>query len=182
MVRELDALLIGIADDRWDTPAENVGWSCRSTADHIAGDFAHYAGQVVGQPGDHYVKFGFDTSRAATGPQLAEVVSVAGGLLVAAIRTADPDSRGWHPHGLFSPSGFAVVGAAEALIHGHDIASALGIGWEPDAQSCQQVLDAVFPAVATNVSAPFVELLRQTGRVGGVSAPWNYGAVMCRED
>jgi len=79
VVRELDALLTKIPDDRWDTPADNVGWSCRRTAEHVAGDFAHYAGQVVGQPENHYVKFSFDTSRAGTGLELAEVVSVAGG-------------------------------------------------------------------------------------------------------
>lgn len=174
-VRELDALLTKIPDGRWDTPADNMGWSCRRTADHIAGDFAHYAGQVVGQPENHYVKFSFDTSRAETGLELAEVVSVAGALLVAAARTGSSDSRGWHPHGLFSPSGFAAIGAAEALVHGHDIASGLGMEWEPDPQSCRQVLEAVFPAVA-DASSPFEQLLHQTGRRGGVSGPWNYSA------
>lgn len=100
---------------------------------------------------------------------------MAGDLLVAAVRTGNSDSRGWHLHGLFNPSGFAAIGAAEALVHGYDIASGLGMGWEPDAQSCRQVLQAVFPAVA-DASSPLQQLLHQTGRRGGVPGSWDYGA------
>jgi hypothetical protein len=56
VVSELDALLRGIPAGAWESPAANVGWSCWLTADHISGDFAHYAAQIIGQPRDHYVK------------------------------------------------------------------------------------------------------------------------------
>jgi hypothetical protein len=131
LVEDLDALLGVVPDSEWQSPAASVGWTCWQTAEHIAGDFAHYAAQIVGQPRDHYVKFSFDTSRATTPDELREVVRVAGGILAAAVRTASPDCLGWHPHGYFSAAGFAAIGAAEGLVHGQDIAAGLGIAWWP---------------------------------------------------
>jgi hypothetical protein len=78
VVSELDVLLAGLQASAWESPAANVGWSCWRTVDHISGDFAHYAAQIIGQPRDHYVKFSFDTSRATTPAELPEVVRVAG--------------------------------------------------------------------------------------------------------
>ena len=75
------------------------------------------------------MKFSFDTSRATTPDELREVVRVAGGMLAAAVRTASPDCLVWHPHGYFTPGGFAAIGAAEGLVHGHDIAARLGRAW-----------------------------------------------------
>jgi hypothetical protein len=165
VVSELDALLHGIPAGGWQSPAANVGWSCWSTADHISADFAHYAAQVIGRPRDHYVKFSFDTSRATTPDELREVVRAAGGLLAAAVRTAGPDCLGWHPHGYFTPAGFAAIGAAEALVHGHDIAAGLGMAWSPAPRLGEQVLSAVFPDAERRTGSPALRtLLVQTGR------------------
>ena len=179
VVQELDTLLSGVPASGWKSPAANVGWSCRSTADHIASDFAHYAAQIIGQPHDHYVKFSFDTSRATTSDQLREVVRVSGGLLAAAVRTARPGCLGWHPHGYFTAAGFAAIGAAEGLVHGHDIAAGLNMPWSPNQRLCEHVLSMVFPGAAHGTSASAFEgLLSQTGRTPLARhepAPaWNY--------
>jgi hypothetical protein len=142
-----------------------VGWSCWQTVDHIAGDFAHYAAQIIGQPRDHYVRFSFDTSRASSPAELREVVRVAGGMLAAAVRLADPHCLGWHPHGYFSAAGFAAIAGAEGLVHGHDIAAGLGMAWSPSPRLCKQVLAAVFPDAESSAgSPPLTTLLIQTGR------------------
>lgn len=165
VVQAVDALLSGVPASGWASPAANVGWSCWSTADHISSDFAHYAAQIIGQPRDHYVRFSFDTSRATTPDELREVVRVSGGLLAAAVRTARPDCLGWHPHGYFTAAGFAAIGAAEGLVHGHDIAVGLNMPWSPDQRLCEQVLGVVFPGAAHDVSvSAFEGLLIQTGR------------------
>jgi uncharacterized protein (TIGR03083 family) len=181
VVGELDALLVGMPSSAWQSPAANVGWSCRDTADHIAGDFAHYAAQIVGQPPDHYVKFSFDTSRATTAAELCEVVRVAGGLLAAAVRTAGPHCLGWHPHGYFTAAGFAAIGAAEGLVHGYDIAAGVGMPWSPGQGLCEQVLRAVFPVADTTGRSPALRtLLIQTGRdsrpEGAPPPKWSYSA------
>jgi hypothetical protein len=181
VVQELDALLSGVPASGWESPAANVGWSCWSTADHISGDFAHYAAQIIGQPRDHYVKFSFDTSRATTPDELREVVRVSGGLLAAAVRTARQDCLGWHPHGYFTAAGFAAIGAAEGLVHGHDIAAGLNIPWSPDQRLCEHVLGVVFPGAAHGGPASAFEgLLIQTGRTQRPRHEpppvWNYAA------
>jgi hypothetical protein len=78
LVDELDALLGVVPESGCESPAASVEWTCWRTAEHIAGDIAHYAAQIIGQPRDHYVKFGFDTSRASMPDELREVVRVAG--------------------------------------------------------------------------------------------------------
>lgn len=181
VVRELDALLSSVPASGWESPAASVGWTCWRTADHICGDFAHYAAQVIGQPRDHYVKFSFDTSRATTPEELREVVRVSGGLLAAAVRTASPDSIGWHPHGYFTPAGFAAIGAAEGLVHGHDIAAGLNLSWSPDPRLCERVLGKVFPDAAHGApESAFQALLIQTGRTQRPQheppPAWNYAA------
>jgi hypothetical protein len=181
VVQELDRLLSGIPARRWDAPAANVTWSCWRTADHISGDFAHYAAQIIGQPSDHYVKFSFDTSRATTPHELREVVRVSGGLLAAVVRSARPDCLGWHPHGYFTAVGFAAIGAAEGLVHGHDIAAGLDMPWSPDQRLCEYVLSTVFPAAPQGGPASaLAELLVQTGRTQRPrhepTPAWNYGA------
>jgi len=185
VVDELDALLGVVTESGWESPAASVGWTCRRTAEHIAGDFAHYAGQIIGQPRDHYVKFSFDTSRASTPDELREVVRVAGGMLSAAVRTASPDGLGWHPHGYFTPAGFAAIGAAEGLVHGHDIAAGLSMAWSPNPQLCEQVLSTVFPDAERRVAATaWTTLLIQTGRderpQGKPARTWNYSAAAAR--
>jgi hypothetical protein len=185
LVDELDALLGVVPESQWQSPAASVGWTCWRTADHIAGDFAHYAAQVIGQPRDHYVKFSFDTSRATTPDELREVVRVAGGILAAAVLTASPNCLAWHPHGYFTPAGFAAIGAAEGLVHGHDIAAGLGIAWSPRPQLCEQVLSTVFPDAERRTGATaLTTLLIQTGRderPHGEPAPiWSYSAAAAR--
>jgi hypothetical protein len=182
---ELDALLALVPRSQWESPAASVSWTCWQTADHIAGDFAHYAAQIIGQPRDHYVKFSFDTSRATTPDELREVVRVAGGMLAATVRTASPECLGWHPHGYFTAAGFAAIGAAEGLVHGHDIAAGLGMAWSPKPQLCEQVLSTVFPDAERRAGATaLTTLLVQTGRdvrpCGEPAPRWNYSAAAAR--
>ncbi|HEY7102512.1 MAG TPA: hypothetical protein VH573_12810 [Mycobacteriales bacterium] len=174
VVGEVDAVLAAVPAHGWHRHAAYVDWSCWRTAEHVAGVLAHYAGQVVGRPRDHYVAFGFDTGRARTAAELREVVQVAGGLLAAAVRVADPDALGWHPHGMLRPAGFAAVGAAEALVHTYDIAAALGLPWIPAEDLTRLILDAVFPAAGPGPTADL--LLRQTGRAAAAPTSWTYTA------
>jgi uncharacterized protein (TIGR03083 family) len=181
VVEQLRRLWDAVPADGWSRPAAYVGWSCRETAEHIAGDFAHYAGQVLASPRDHYVAFGFDTSRATTPADLVEVVAMAGGMLAAAVRTADPASEGWHPHGFFGPTGFAAIGAAEGLVHGLDIAAGLGVAWSPTDRLVEQVLTAVFPDAARPAGpSPVDNLLARTGRGPHAVDRWTYRAAAVR--
>jgi uncharacterized protein (TIGR03083 family) len=174
VVGEVDTVLAAVPPDGWGRPAAYGDWTCWRTAEHVAGVLAHYAGQVVGRPRDHAVAFGFDTGRAGSAAELREVVQVAGGLLAAAVRVADPEAVAWHPHGMLRPAGFAAVGSAEALVHTYDIAAALGLPWIPAEDLTRLILDAVFPAAGPGPTADL--LLRQTGRASAVPTSWTYTA------
>ena len=175
VVGEVDAVLAAVPPDGWRRPAAHVDWTCWRTAEHVAGVLARYAGQVVGRPRDHYVAFGLDTGQVRSAAELREVVRIAGGLLAAAVRVADPDAVAWHPHGMLRPAGFAAVGSAEALIHTYDIAAALGLPWIPAEELTRLILDAVFPAAGPGPTAEL--LLHQTGRAATAArTPWTYTA------
>jgi hypothetical protein len=178
---ELDELLARIPDDGWQQPAAYVGWSCWRTAEHISGDFAHYASQVATGAADHYVAFSWDTTRAKTPAELREVLRAAGGFLSACVRVAAPDSLAWHPHGTYTPAGYAAIGAAEGIVHSTDIAAGLGLPWMPSDTVVAPVLDMVFPGTRRPEEPPLPALLRATGR-GPDPTPgrWTYSAAATR--
>ena len=181
VVGELDELFAGVPDDDWQQPAAYVGWTCWRTAEHVSGDFAHYAAQVASRATDHYVTFSFDTSRAKTPAELREVVRAAGGFLSACVRVADPIALAWHPHGMYTPAGYAAIGAAEGIVHGTDIATGLKLPWTPSDAVVTPVVDTVFPGVRQPDEPPLPALLRATGR-GPDPAPgrWTYSAAAAR--
>ena len=64
----LTTLVRSLDEQAWNRPAAAVGWTCRATMEHIGGVFAHYAGQVVSNPADHYQPFTDTTSPSGSAP------------------------------------------------------------------------------------------------------------------
>jgi hypothetical protein len=183
--RDVTAMLGRLDETTWEHPISPVEWNCRFTIEHIGGDFLHYAGQVVQQPTDHFVAFSFDQSRATTHAELVETVQMGGLLLAAAVRLALGESTAWHPQGMFSPAGFAAMGACEALVHGYDIALSLDLDWRPDGDLSRVVTDTFFPAIPQDIRAsnsPVDVLAWATGRhtLDGVDdvRDWDYRAAL----
>lgn len=164
--RSVRAMLETLDERAWPRAAAAVGWDCRTTIEHIGGDFIHYAGQVVSSAEDHYVAFSFDLDRAGTHHELVEAVDMAGGLLAAAVAVAAPDSLGWHPQGRFRPDAYAAMGGCEALVHGYDIAQGVGLPWLPADELAWAVVERVFPDASTRCAThpAGAVLLWATGR------------------
>ncbi|MFC7742777.1 maleylpyruvate isomerase N-terminal domain-containing protein [Nocardiopsis composta] len=95
--------------------------------------------------------------------QLVQGLEATGGVLAAAVRTTPPEVRAWHPYGDAGPIGFAAMGMVEALVHTHDIAAGLGLGFTPPEEPVARVLDRLFPQ-APGTGDPWSELLWCTGR------------------
>lgn len=182
IVSELGWLFGPLSSESWESQASNVDWNSRDTVDHVASDLIHYAGQVTAAPSDHYVTFRFDLTRARRNDQLVEAMTMAGGLLAAAVQVAPPDRVGWHPDGMFSADGFAAVGSAEALVHARDVADGLGVPWQAPDELCDPVLDALFPQARPRPPAASSHdlLLWATGRLALPGLPevstWSYRA------
>jgi hypothetical protein len=160
----------------WGNQAGLLEWDCWETVEHIADGLFAYATQLTpATPEGGYVPIAMTSTRPGGAESaihvarekgtagLLQAVEACGALLVAMVTTTSPGTRAWHPHGTSDPEGFAAMGVAETLVHGHDAARGLGVPWEPPADLCVRVLNRLFPGAPADV-LPWAALLWATGR------------------
>ncbi|MFI2412989.1 GNAT family N-acetyltransferase [Streptomyces sp. NPDC018947] len=160
------ALLRTLVDRDWEAArAGRLEWSCRYTAEHIAGDLLAYAGQLAGRATDAYVPFEITLDDGTGNEDVLNVIETTGALLAATLRTTPREVRAFHPYPFRSANreGFAAMGVTEVLVHTHDIAEGLGLAYEPPAGLCEDVLTRLFPHVQP-ATDPWRTLLWATGR------------------
>ena len=158
------AVLRTAVDRDWDeVRAGRLEWSCRYTAEHIASALTAYAEQLAGRGQHTRVPFGIVLDEGTGPSDVLAVISTAGALLAAAVRTTPPQVRAYHPLGDADREGFAAMGVTEVLLHTHDIAGGLGLRYEPPAELCEDVLGRIFPQVRPG-PRPWPTLLWATGR------------------
>ncbi|MEU9214155.1 GNAT family N-acetyltransferase [Streptomyces sp. NPDC048415] len=144
------AVLRGAAGRDWEgVKAGGLEWSCRQTAEHIAGCLLSYAGQLAGRPAEAYVPFDMVMEDGTDNAGVVDVIETMGALLASAVHTTPREVRAFHPYPFRSASreGFATMGVTEVLLHTHDIAEGLGLTYEPPAALCEAVLTRIFPHV-----------------------------------
>ncbi|WP_371773931.1 VOC family protein [Streptomyces sp. NBC_01438] len=161
----------------WHIPAGTLTWDCWETVEHLSDDLFAYAAQLGPQspPLDREVPFHW-TRRHEGGPAnaifadpaagtagLLQTLEACGAMLAAMVRTTSPDVRSYHGFGISDAEGFAAMGVVETLVHTHDLAEGLGIGWTPPADLCDRVLARLFPD-APDDSDRWTVLLWSTGR------------------
>ncbi|MFC9059705.1 GNAT family N-acetyltransferase [Streptomyces sp. NPDC057074] len=160
------ALLRTAVDRDWETArAGRLEWSCRYTAEHVAGDLIAYAGQLAGRATDAYVPFEITFDEGTDNAGVLHVIETTCALLAATLRTTPREVRAFHPYPYRSANreGFAAMGIAEVFLHTHDIAEGLGLAYEPPARLCADVLALLFPHVQPGTD-PWRTLLWATGR------------------
>ncbi|MFD7770262.1 GNAT family N-acetyltransferase [Streptomyces sp. NPDC059787] len=171
-VADCVAALGTVTDRDWTgVRAGRLEWNCRETAAHIASDLIAYAGQIAGRAQDAYVPFEITLDGSEDGLDPADnagtlqVITTTGALLAAAVRTTPRAVRAFHPFPFrhASREGFAAMGIAEVLLHTHDIAEGMGIGYEPPAELASFVLTRIFPQAKPGPT-PWRTLLWATGR------------------
>ncbi|GHB36483.1 acetyltransferase [Streptomyces viridiviolaceus] len=144
------AALRTATDQDWErVRAAGLDWSCRATALHVAECLVGYAGQLAGRAADGYIPFELALEDGTDNEGVLRVVETMGALLAAAVRTTPREVRAFHPYPFRSANreGFAAMGIAEALLHTHDMATGLGVSFEPPAEVCAYVLTRIFPHV-----------------------------------
>ncbi|MFF3913244.1 GNAT family N-acetyltransferase [Streptomyces sp. NPDC001852] len=160
------ATLRAAVDRHWRAVrAGRVEWDCHTTAVHVADDLIAYAANLAGRAQDAYVPFELTLDEGTDNAGLLHVIETTGALLAAAVRTAPPGARGFHPYPFRSADaeGFAAMGIAEVLLHTHDMAEGLGIAYAPPAELVTSLLACLFPHVQPG-PAPWPTLLWATGR------------------
>ncbi|WP_328917375.1 MULTISPECIES: maleylpyruvate isomerase N-terminal domain-containing protein [unclassified Streptomyces] len=172
----VDALR-GAPADAWERPAGTLTWTCWRTAEHLADDLFAYAAQLGPEepPLTTEVPFSWErrdpggpanviyADRTAGPDGLLQVLEASGALLTAMVRTTPPEVRAHHGFGVSDPEGFAAMGVVETLVHAHDLASGLGLPWEPPTDLCARALHRLFPDAPTDTT-PWPTLLWATGR------------------
>ncbi|WP_234335845.1 GNAT family N-acetyltransferase [Streptomyces sp. NRRL S-1022] len=164
-VASCTATLRAAADRDWEAVnAAGLEWSCRTTAFHIAEDFAGYASRLAARA-RHRLPLHITLPEGTDNAGILQVIEATGALLAAAVRTAPPGVRAFHPYpfGSADREGFAAMGVAETLLHTHDIARGLGLVYEPPAGLAESVLGRLFPHVQPGPE-PWPTLLWATGR------------------
>ncbi|MGW4547499.1 GNAT family N-acetyltransferase [Streptomyces violaceorubidus] len=165
-VADAVALLRTATDRDWETaPGGGPQWSPRYTAEHVAGVLLAYAGQLAGRATEAWVPFEITLDEGTGNEDVLQVVETAGALLAATVRTTPREVRAFHPYPFRSADreGFAAMGITEVFLHTYDIAEGLGLGYEPPAERCADLLARLFPHVRPGAD-PWRTLLWATGR------------------
>lgn len=164
-------------DADWSVRAGSLEWDCWETAEHVADDLFCYAAQLGADGMTDDLPFQAEANYdggepntirvpTAAGPAgLFAVLTAMGALLASMVRTSDPLVRAQHTYGFADPEASAAMGVLETVVHTHDLACGLGVGWEPDRDLCARVLARLMPDVARSDDA-WVDLLWGTGRLG----------------
>jgi hypothetical protein len=154
-----------------------MGASVTAVAQHLVSCLAWYAHDLVAGP-DEVSPADLVARPAADLPIVSRSVGAWGEVLARTVDAAGPADRGWHSHGVADAAGFAAIGCAEVLVHGTDVADALGLPWSPPGDVAAAVLARLFPEV-TDVPDPMASLLWATGRRALPGRPartgWTYG-------
>jgi hypothetical protein len=154
-----------------------MGTSVTAVAQHLVSCLAWYAHDLAAGP-DEVSSADLVACPAAYLRTVSRGVGAWGEVLARTVDAAGPADRGWHPHGVADAAGFAAIGCAEVLVHGADVAVALGLSWSPPGDVAAAVLARVFPEV-TDVAEPMAGLLWATGRIDLPGRPartsWTYG-------
>lgn len=157
----------------WSARAGTLEWDCWHTAEHIGDCLLSYAAQLAVRPATRYVRFLASADKDASPADVLEFAETGGRILAATVRTAPPHVRAYHPTGMADPEGFAAMGCAEALLHGHDIAQGLDVTLNPPQDTCSRVLARLFPQEAAGLAStePWLALRWAAGRASMPGRP-----------
>jgi len=148
----------------WDVTAQPTDWSCRDTLDHVANALCGYATSLANRLTERRRHHPRNGDPSATPADLLAILEGFAGVLAAVAEAAPAGQRAFHPAGMADRDGFVAMGCDEILVHGYDIAAALGLDFNPSADLAARVRARLFPWVATD-EQPWAGLLWANGRI-----------------
>lgn len=166
------------ADRDWSVRAGTLEWSCTQTADHAVDTVFAPAFFLASRKQDAYPDMGagFAVGPDARPDQLIQALEVATRVLVAVVSDASPDARAVifrHPEIIMAPpADFVPRGAAELILHAHDVCAGLRVPFEPPAELCRRLREHTRPWAMWTVAwdglpctdDPWGDLLAGSGR------------------
>jgi len=150
---DLDATTMAVAEawtagiDRdWSVPAGSLDWSCTQTADHTVDAVLAVAIFLASRRQDAYPDWG--NGEYSLGPEarpvdLVEALVTVSRLLSGVVGTTPDDVRAiiWRSPQVEArpPVDFAARGALELVLHGHDVATGLGMDLTPPPDAMERL-------------------------------------------
>ena len=192
---DVDAVVACVVDELrpashqdWMVPAGTLEWSCWITAEHIGQVLTHYSAQLAVQAPTWYVRWVSKSPDIAPPAGVLDFVEGAGRMCAMVVRGSAPEARAYHPRGVADPEGFAGGCCIEALVHGQDIASGLGIEFDPPRDICERIIARMFPHQVPPLADhdPWLALQWATGRIALPNLPrlddWKWRASPLTEE
>ncbi len=153
------AALSAAASADWSVPAAGLVWTCWETAEHLCDDLFSYAAQI-GPKAPSLEKVlplrwkreypegpanALFVDREAGPEGLLQVLEAGGAILAAMVAATPATVRSHHVYGAADPEGFGAMGVVETLAHTFDVATGLGVAWDPPGELCDRALYRLFP-------------------------------------
>jgi uncharacterized protein (TIGR03083 family) len=158
----VEALTPAIGRD-WSVRAGRLEWDVDHTLAHLTGAPAKYALYLASRS-TRAIPVGIATWSDASQRERIDAVTGTASALAYVASSSPPDTRAFHSSGMLDPEGFCALACVELLVHGHDIASGLGLPFEPPVDVCDNVVDRVFPWLAGG-SGSWETILWHTARI-----------------
>lgn len=149
-------------DADWSVPAGDLRWDCRRTVDHVADALLLYAVHLATRATARLRPLRDGDPEADREAALAAVTDAAA-VLTQVVASASRGARAFHPAGMADRSGFIAMGCDEILVHTADVATGLGVAFDPPDHLPERVLRRLFPWAPDDVD-PWDGLLWANGR------------------
>ncbi len=146
------AALAAARDADWTVPAGELEWSCHRTLQHMAEAPIFHGTHLAcrAQARRPSLRAGDVHPPVA---DLLQLVPANATILAEIVRAAPADARGWHPTGMADGPGFAAMSCTEFLIHTADIATTLGLPFQPSDELARRILQRLCPWAPTDGDA-----------------------------
>ncbi len=149
-------------DPGWEQLAVPTPWPADRALQHITDTLLYYAGHVARRADRRLPPL--RTESFAPPSELLDNVCTAAHVLTGLLRDLGT-GRAWHPSGHADAAGWTGMAVTEILVHGHDVASVLGVELPLPVQVCARTVARVFPWMPTPTGAADQLLLATTGRL-----------------
>jgi len=177
-VRLAHDAIVGATSADWSARAGSLTWTCRETAEHLVDDLLYYASALAVQA-RRRLRLWIKLEESASNDEIAQAIAAAGAVLEAVVDAAPPEARVLvFDDVAIDPEGYLALGAAETLLHTHDVTAGFGTPFAPRVDVCERVLARLFPDVELAGNDPWTVLRWATGRADLPDRPpvgdWKY--------
>jgi uncharacterized protein (TIGR03083 family) len=136
--------LRAVEDRDWTAEVQALEWTCWQAADHLASVLLTYATRAAGRA-THSSAMARVSDPGLNGRDLVDLIASSVRLLVLALTDLPDGARLFHPAGMADREGYAAMGCDELLVHGVEMATAMGIPFQPPDELAGRIAMRLFP-------------------------------------